>query len=440
MNMDRRIFVELGAAASGLFLANRAAAQAAGAGAAGAGAGRPAPAPRLGKGGPVAVVTPNGATLPLREEGGVKIGHLIPMAVKHSFAPGLDCEAWGYNGRTPGPTIECFEGDRLRIYVTNRLPEPTSVHWHGLILPNGMDGVAGLTQKAIGVGETFMYEFAPDRAGTFMYHPHYDEMTQMALGMMGMIVVHPRSARGPKVDRDFALMTHEWMLRPGAKRPDPNAMADFNILTFNSKVFPATDPLVIGKGERVRIRFGNLSAMDHHPIHFHGVTFEMTGTDGGETPAGARHPETTVLVPVGTTRTIEMVANEPGDWAMHCHMTHHVMTQMGHGTGVMVGADAKKIDDKVQKLVPDYMTMGQTGMGEMAEMNMPSPKNSTPMKGGPGPFGYIDMGGMFTILKVRDDASKEDGKGWYAHPAGTVATKADAERMKKDGIDPGVKV
>lgn len=436
--MDRRRFVQLGAAAGGLFLAGRAAAQAAQAGA-GKDAGRPAPAPRLGKGGPAAVVTPNGATLPFREQDGVKIGHLIAMPVKHSFAPGLDCEAWGYNGRTPGPTIECFEGDRLRIYVTNRLPEPTTVHWHGLILPNGMDGVAGLTQKRIEPGETFLYEFAPDRAGTFMYHPHYDEMTQMALGMAGMIVVHPRNPRGPRVDRDFALMTHEWMLRPGARRPDPNAMADFNILTFNSKVFPATDPLVVGKGERVRIRFGNLSAMDHHPIHFHGVTFEMTGTDGGETPLSARHPETTVLVPVGTTRTIELVAGEPGDWAMHCHMTHHVMTQMGHGSGVMVGADARKIDERVQKLVPDYMTMGHTGMGEMAEMGMPGPKNSTPMAGGPGPFGYIDMGGMFTVLKVRDDASKEDGKGWYSHPKGTVAAVADPERMKRDGIDPNAK-
>ena len=433
--MDRRSFVSLGAAAGGLFLAGRAAAQVPTA----KDAGKPAPAPRLGNGGPVAVVTPNGSTLPLRAQDGVKIGHLVAMPVKHSFAPGLDCEAWGYNGSTPGPTIECMEGDRLRIYVTNRLPEPTSVHWHGLIIPNGMDGVAGLTQKFIGVGETFMYEFAPDRPGTFMYHPHYDEMTQMALGMMGMIVVHPRNPRGPRVDRDFVLMTHEWMLRPGAKRPDPAAMADFNILTFNSKVFPATDPLVIGKGERVRIRFGNLSAMDHHPIHFHGVTIEMTGTDGGEVPLSARHPETTILVPVGTTRTVELVANEPGDWAMHCHMTHHVMTQMGHGMGVMVGADAKKIDEKVQKLVPDYMTMGHTGMGEMAEMGMPNPKNSTPMAGGPGPFGYIDMGGMFTVLKVRDDASKEDGKGWYSHPKGTVATVADAERMKRDGIDPSAK-
>ena len=124
---------------------------------------------------------------------------------------------------------------------------------------------------------------------------------------------------------------------------------------------------------------------------------------------------------------------------MHCHMTHHVMTQMGHGMGVMVGADAKKIDERVQKLVPDYMTMGHTGMGEMAEMGMPNPKNSTPMAGGPGPFGYIDMGGMFTVLKVRDDASKEDGKGWYAHPKGTVATVADPEKMKRDGIDPGAK-
>jgi FtsP/CotA-like multicopper oxidase with cupredoxin domain len=385
-------------------------------------------------GGQPPVVTPNGSTLPWRIVDGVKVGHLVAQAVDHEFAPGMRAECWGYNGGTPGPTIEAVEGDRLRIYVTNRLPEPTTVHWHGVLLPNGMDGVAGLNQPVIGVGETFMYEFVARHPGTFMYHPHFDEMTQIALGMAGMLIVHPRRPRGPRVDRDFALMTHEWRLDVGARRPDPNEMTDFNVLTFNSKSFPGTAPLLVGRGERVRIRLGNLSPMDHHPIHIHGVSFKLTATDGGYIPESAQLPETTVLVPVGSTRVIEFVPDEPGDWAMHCHMTHHVMTQMGHGLPPLVGADMSRIDRRMARVLPGYMTMGTRGMGNMAEMEMPIPGNSLPMRGGPGPFGAIDMGGMFTILKVRDDVASADPAGWYAHPANGVAALADPARLRADGI------
>ncbi len=381
------------------------------------------------------VVTPNGTTLPLRDVDGVKVGHLVAEAVDHEFAPGLRAQCWGYNGGTPGPTIEATEGDRLRLYVTNRLPEPTTVHWHGLILPNGMDGVAGLNQRPIPVGETFVYEFDLRHAGTFMYHPHYDEMTQIALGMVGMFIVHPRRPVGPPVDHDFALMTHEFRLEAGARRPDPNAMADFNVLTFNSRCYPATEPLVVGRGERVRIRLGNLGPMDHHPIHIHGLAFTMTATDGGFVPKSAQHPETTVLVPVGTTRVIEMVPTEAGDWAMHCHMTHHVMTQMGHRMSPMLGADTRRLDRRMRRVAPDFMTMGQTGMGGMDEMKMPVPRNSTPMRGGEGPFGGIDMGGMFTLLKVREDARAADPAGWHRHRRGRVAEVADPAAMRRDGIE-----
>jgi FtsP/CotA-like multicopper oxidase with cupredoxin domain len=382
------------------------------------------------------LVTPHVGSLQARSVGAVKVFHLTAGVFEHEFAPGLRAECWGYNGTTPGPTIEATEGDRLRIYMTNRLPEPTTTHWHGMVVPNGMDGVAGLTQPSIGVGETFAYEFTARRAGTFMYHPHFDEMTQMGLGMVGMLVIHPRQPSGPRVDRDFALLTHEWRIPVGAHRPDPTEMTEFNVLTFNSKVFPATEPLLVGRGERVRIRFGNLSAMDHHPIHLHGVSFKVTATDGGSIPEQAQFPETTVLVPVGTTRTIEFVPEELGDWAMHCHMTHHVMTQMGHGLPIMLGANTHRLDKSVRALVPGYMTMGQRGMGNMGDMSMPIPNNSLPMRGGPGPFGNIDMGGMFTMLKVRDDADSADPNGFYTHPAGTLAGPADSERMRADGVDP----
>jgi len=386
-------------------------------------------------GGQVGVVTPNGATLPWKVVGGVKVGHLIAEELDHTFAPGLSAKVWGYNGRSPGPTIEAVQGDRLRLYVTNRLPEPTTAHWHGIILPNGMDGVAGLNQKPIPPGETYVYEFVVREPGTYMYHPHYDEMTQIALGMMGMFIVHPRTPRGPRVDYDFALMTHEWKLDVGAKRPDPNEMSDFNVLTFNSKSFPSTEPLLVRTGSRVRIRLGNLSPMDHHPIHLHGLNFKVTATDGGYVPPSAQVPETTVLVPTGATRVIEFVPTEPGDWAMHCHMTHHVMTQMGHGLPNMVGVDTRKLDRRMSRVDPEYMTMGTTGMGGMGEMEMAIPPNSLPMRGGDGPFGYIDMGGMFTVLKVRGTPRPEDRDSWYQHPAGTVAGPADAARMRADGID-----
>jgi len=386
------------------------------------------------------VITPNGATLPFNVVEGVKVFHMVAEEVEHEFAPGLTARTWGYNGRTHGPTIECVEGDRVRVYVTNRLIAPTTVHWHGIILPSGMDGVGGLSQAAIQPGETFVYEWTFRQHGTFMYHSHHDEMTQMAMGLMGMIVVHPRRPRGPLPDRDYVIMLSEWKLEVGASRPDPNAMGDFNLLTMNARVYPGTEPLLAERGERVRIRFGNLSAMDHHPIHLHGYAFRVTETDGGVIPESAQHPDTTVLVPTGATRTVEFVADNPGDWAMHCHMTHHVMNQMGHGIPNLIGVNARNIDRAVGQLLPTYMTMGQDGMGEHGshiEMgHMDVPDNSIPMVGARGPHDYITMGGMFTILKVRDRLNGQQDPGWYQAPEGTQARAATSTELQRDGIDP----
>jgi FtsP/CotA-like multicopper oxidase with cupredoxin domain len=394
-------------------------------------------------GGYVPVHTPNGITAPFKLVGGVKVFHLVAEEFEHEFAPGLVAQCWGYNGRTPGPTIELVEGDRVRIYVTNRLPEPTTIHWHGVILPAGMDGVSGLNQPAIPPGETFKYEFTLRQHGTFMYHSHYDEMVQIGLGMMGMLVIHPREFDPERrVDRDFVWMLSEWRIDPGTRRPNPNEMTDFNILTINSRAFPGTAPLVCRKGDRVRVRIGNLSAMDHHPIHIHGHHWTLTGTDGGPIPKTAQVPETSVLVPVGSTRDVEFVADNPGDWAVHCHMSHHTMNQMGHGIPNVVGIDAKGLNEAIKPLLPGYMTMGQTGMGEhgrhLAHMSLP--KNSIPMRGGEGPQGYIDMGGMFTIIKIRDvpNIGYED-PGWYEHPAGTLSSRATEEELRRDGLDVSAK-
>jgi FtsP/CotA-like multicopper oxidase with cupredoxin domain len=385
-------------------------------------------------------VTLNGSTMPWKLVDGVKVFHLVAEEVPdHEFAPGLRAHCWGYNGQVHGPTIEVVEGDRVRVYVTNKLPAATVVHWHGLHLPNGMDGVGGLTQRAIAPGETFKYEFTLWQQGTYMYHAHHDEMTQMALGMLGMFIIHPREPKGPRPDRDFVYLLSEWKIVPGTMRPDPNEMTEFNVLTFNGKCYPGTAPLVIRTNDRVRIRFGNLSAMDHHPIHFHGHSWRVTETDGGVIPESARWPEVTVLVPVGSTRTVEFIANNPGDWAMHCHMSHHVMNQMGHGLPNLIGINTKGLDERARKAVAGYMTMGEAGMAEMGQMGMKVPRNSIPMVGGQGPHDYITMGGMYTNLKVRDHLESYDqDPGWYQAPAGTLADKASAEEMKRDlGTVPG---
>ena len=368
------------------------------------------------------VVTPNGFSLPWRWEDGRKTFHLIAEPVVREFAPGLKVNCWGYNGVTPGPTIEANEGDLVRIYVENRLPEPTSVHWHGVLLPNGMDGVAGLTQRRIEPGETFRYEFQVRQHGTHMYHPHFDEMVQQSMGMMGFLIFHPRRPQR-RIDRDFAIFLNEWFVKPGTSIPDPTMMLDFNLFTFNSRVFPGTDSLVARLGDYVRIRIANVS-MDSHPIHVHGHTFRWTATDGGPLPETAWIPETSINVPPGTTRDIEFIADNPGDWPVHCHKVHHTMNQMGHELPILIGVDQTGVAEKIESLVPGYMPMGDTGMGDMP--NMGTPRNSLLMGAhedkGRGPFGTIFMGGMFTILKIREDLQSYDVEpDWYDHPPGTVA-------------------
>lgn len=368
------------------------------------------------------VVTLNGWSLPWRMNNGVKEFHLIAEPVVRELAPGMKANLWGYNGQSPGPTIEVVEGDRVRIFVTNRLPEHTSIHWHGQRLPNGMDGVTGLTQPGIPAGKTFVYEFEAKRPGTFMYHPHADEMTQMAMGMMGFWVTHPKNANFMKVDRDFVFLLSNYDIEPGSFTPKVNTMLDFNLFTFNSRVFPGIDSMNVRQGDRVRIRFGNLT-MTNHPIHMHGHEFVVTGTDGGWTRPESRWPEVTTDVAVGQMRAIEFDATDLGDWAFHCHKSHHTMNAMGHEVPTMIGADHRGIAQKINKLVPDYMVMGERGMADMGEMEMPLPDNTLPMMSGQGPFGGVEMGGMFTVVKVRKDQKPGDYKdpGWYKHPAGSVA-------------------
>jgi len=366
------------------------------------------------------VATLNGWTLPWRMRNGVKEFHLVAEPVEREIAPGMRAHLWGYNGQSPGPTIEVVEGDRVRLFVTNRLSEATSVHWHGQRLPNGMDGVSGLNQPSIKPGQTYVYEFRAQRAGTFMYHPHADETTQMAMGMMGFWVTHPADPGVMKVDRDYVFLLNAYDISPGTYTPKVSTMLDFNLWTFNSRAFPGIDPMVAGIGERVRIRVGNLT-MTNHPIHLHGHEFEVVGTDGGWVPPSARWPEVTADVAVGQMRAIEFVAAVPGDWAFHCHKSHHTMNAMGHSVQNTYGVEQADLAREIAALVPGYMP-GDEAMGGM-QMPMRLPENTLPMMTGNGPYGDMEMGGMFTVVKIREGLARDDYRdpGWYQAPKDSVA-------------------
>lgn len=307
------------------------------------------------------VVTPNGTTLPWKEEDGYKAFHLVAEPVKRQFAPGMVVDCWDYNGQTPGPTIEAVEGDKVRIYVTNKLSEPTTIHWHGILLPNGMDGVSGLTQRPIPPGETFKYEFTLRQSRIYMYHPHFDEITQLAMGMMGLFVIHPK-IQDEQVDRDFAIIMNESAIPIGASKPDPLVMLDFNYFTFNSVVWPGAEPLVVRRGQKVRIRLANVS-MNSHPIHLHGYLFKVVAQGGRRIHPSAQFEAVTISVPVGETREIKFLADEPGDWALHCYKAHHMMNGIAHDLPNMLGVNQAKVAEKMSRLFPGFMPMGEKGLG-----------------------------------------------------------------------------
>ncbi|MEO7144712.1 MAG: copper oxidase [Bryobacteraceae bacterium] len=267
--------------------------------------------------------------LPFAIENGVKIFQLIAEPVKQTVVPGRTFDLWGFNGSAPGPTIQANEGDRVRIVFDNHLPEPTGIHWHGLELPIEMDGVPGIAQKPVMPGERFVYEFPLHQNGTFFYHSHM--AMQEMVGMLGGFIIHPKTPYTPRVDKDYLISLQEYAVLPNSTIPNSMNM-EFNWLTFNGKAGPATTPLIVRQGERVRIRIINLG-MDHHPIHLHGFTFWVTGHEG------AREPETmwlrgnTTLVGVAQARDVEFVADRLGDWMLHCHLPHHMMNQMSSNVG-----------------------------------------------------------------------------------------------------------
>jgi FtsP/CotA-like multicopper oxidase with cupredoxin domain len=283
---------------------------------------------------PVPVENPDLTKLFWEMKGGVKEFHLHCRHTRREFLPDMWFDVWGFNDSMPGPTIEATEGDRVRIVVHNDLPESTSIHWHGLEVPIAMDGVHGLTQEPIKPGKTFVYEFDLHQNGTFFYHSHGP--MQEGMGMAGLFIIHPKAAYSPPVDHDFALLIQEWAILPQSTVPNTMSM-EFNFFTINGRSGPYTTPLVVKLGSRVRIRFVNMSPIDHHPMHLHGHTFWITGTEAGRIPESAWIPSNNVLVGVAQARDIEFIANNPGDWMIHCHMFHHMMNHMTSMVGPMAG-------------------------------------------------------------------------------------------------------
>jgi manganese oxidase len=275
------------------------------------------------------VETPDLPKLSWTLDQGVKVFHLSCEVVRSRFVPWREFNTWGFNGSCPGPTVEVTEGDRVRFVVTNRLPEPTTLHWHGLQVPHAMDGAEGISQDLIPPGGRFVYQFDLRQHGTFFYHSH--RPMQQMMGMVGLFIVHPRQPYQPAVDRDFAWVLQEWAALPG--NPTPNTMAmEFNWLTMNGKAGPAATPALCRLGERVRLRFVNLG-MEHHPMHVHGHTWVVTGTEAGRVPPAAWTPGNTELVGVAQARAMELVADNPGDWMIHCHLPHHMMNAMASRVG-----------------------------------------------------------------------------------------------------------
>ncbi|MDX1926184.1 MAG: copper oxidase [Pirellulaceae bacterium] len=325
---------------------------------------------------PVPIHAPDLKKLPWKEVNGAKEFHLVAETVRRELLPGVWMDTFGYNGDMPGPTIELNQGDRIRIVLHNKLPEPTTLHLHGLELPNDMDGVPYLNQDPIEPGQEFAYEWTVHQEGTFFYHSH--EGMQEAMGMLGLFIVYPAKTHEPAVDRDFVLIAQGFQLRPNSTVPDTLSM-EWNFLSFNGRSGPLTTPLLCKLGERVRIRFLDFSVMDHHPLHLHGHTFWITGTEGGRLPESAWYPSNNVLVAVAQVREVEFIANNPGDWGLHCHMFHHMMNSMSSQAGPMIRDNSTPEQLKVRGY-PQVM-LGMK-MPKMKGMEMPGmDKKGTDMPG-----------------------------------------------------------
>jgi FtsP/CotA-like multicopper oxidase with cupredoxin domain len=259
----------------------------------------------------------------------VKEYSLTAQEVTWEPRPGLKLKGWGYNGQIPGPEIRVTEGDRVRVTFTNNLPTPTAIHWHGLDVPADMDGVPGISQNPVQPGETFIYEFVAKQKGTRFYHTHGsggeipDEAMQMQMGLYGAFIVEGKNER--KADREYTVILSD---RNAALDPmDMETKMEPDLFFINGQLSPATDHLMVKRGERVRLRLINASSMTSHPMHLHGHTGKVVAIDGNRLESPLLR-DTIPLAP-GERYDIEFTADNPGRWAFHCHELHHADTGMG---------------------------------------------------------------------------------------------------------------
>jgi FtsP/CotA-like multicopper oxidase with cupredoxin domain len=282
-----------------------------------------------------ATETMGGQPLPYRIEDGVKVFELTAKAVQWPILEGVTVTAWTYNGTVPGPMIRVTEGDQVRILVKNELDEPTTIHWHGVVVPNAMDGVPGVTQDAIQPGETFTYEFIARPAGTFMYHSHFDSDVQVSAGLYAPLIIDAQSPASLP-DVDVTLMLSEWLVKDGyTYAAMPMAGMEPNYFTINGKAFPATETIEVKRGQRVRLRFIAIGQFIH-PMHLHGVPFKIVATDGHPVPEAVQLTKDTISVAPGERYDVEFIASETGQWMLHCHILHHTTNDHVEPGGLML--------------------------------------------------------------------------------------------------------
>lgn len=256
---------------------------------------------------------------------GVKEFQLTTGVIRWNILPDVQVSAYAYNQQVPGPLIRVTAGDEVRFNVTNQLPEPTSVHWHGLVLPNEMDGAAGVTQPPIEPGETFTYEFTvPDAPGTYFYHTHFEGDRQQPLGLYGAFIIDAADEPDVMYDHEYLVQLGEWRVVDGETYPamELDGMLP-NYFTINGKAFPETDTIRLKVGETLLVRFIGTGQFIH-PMHIHGGPFTIVATDGNPVPQTAQIKKDTVLVGPGERYDVLWSANEPGQWLMHCHINHHI--------------------------------------------------------------------------------------------------------------------
>jgi FtsP/CotA-like multicopper oxidase with cupredoxin domain len=260
-----------------------------------------------------------------RIESGIKVFDLDLSVIRWSILHNVHVLAYAFNRQVPGPRIRVTQGDRVRLHVTNHLPEPTTVHWHGLIVPNAMDGPAEITQKPIPPGASFTYEFIVRQHGTYFYHSHREPDRQQTLGMYGVFIVDPKD-RPPirEYDLEYTIQLQEWLSREGYTYPAmPMEGGMPNYFTINGKAYPDTETIHMKVGQKVLLRFVGSSNGFIHPMHVHGGPFTIVATDGNPVPATARLEKDTVNVAPGERYDVIWPAREPGRWLIHCHIAHH---------------------------------------------------------------------------------------------------------------------